>query len=276
MSLASEQKTQMENAILDMIVCGMAEPRMVIIGCGGAGINIVGRMGGHFRGVPRIAVNTDLNGLMLSEADRKICIGKSITFNMDSGGFTEVALKCAELAQDDLRSCLISKDVVFIVAGYGGGTGTGVAPYIAEMARDLGMVPFGIVVLPFSAETARREKAEEQAEELRKVTESTITLDNDSLLKFGEIGLDAAFRVMDRMVVEIIRGITETMSRSYLSTLADEIIAFQSGATTAQFDNSHNHIPEGTAVADSSLPPLAFPQPSDQNLIESGGVFERF
>jgi cell division protein FtsZ len=247
MSLASE-KTQMESEILNMISGGMTEPRIVIIGCGGAGTSTVGRMGEHLRGVPRIAINTDMTGLRFVEADRKICIGKSIAFNGDSGGFIEVAQKCAELAEDDIRSCLISKDVAFIVAGYGGGTGTGIAPVVAQMAKGLGLVTFGICILPFSAESSRRQVAEDHVEELRQVTDSTIVLDNDALLKFGkDIKLDKAFRIMDKMAVKIIKDVTDSMGRSYMALLADEILAYQSELGTANLGNQHS--PNGISPA---------------------------
>ena len=277
MSLASE-KTQMENEILSIITGGMTEPRIVIIGCGGAGNGIVSRMDGHFRGVPRIAINTDMTGLQVSEADRKICLGKNITFNGDSGGYVEVAQKCAELAQDDIRSCLISKDVAFIIAGYGGGTGTGVAPMVAEMAKGLGLVTFAICILPFSAETSRRQLAEEHVDKLRAVTQSTIELDNDALLKFGnDISLDRAFGIMDNMIINIIKDVTESMGRSYMAVLADEILAYQNelGMDGLSMHSGFHDASTGV-VADASLTPMAFPQPSDTNLVEAGGIFQRF
>ncbi|MDO9537285.1 MAG: hypothetical protein Q7J68_03090 [Thermoplasmata archaeon] len=276
MSLASE-KTQMENEILNIISGGMTEPRMVIIGCGGAGASIVGRMGEHFRGVPRIAINTDMTGLRLAEADRKICIGKGITFKGDSGGFIEVAEKCAKLAQDDIRSCLISKDVAFIVAGFGGGTGTGIAPMVADMAKGLDMVTFGICILPFSAESSRREMAEDSVEKLRQVTDSTITLDNDALLKFGEdVKLDKAFRIMDKMVVKIIKDVTDTMGRSYMAALANEIIAYQSEMELAPYGSAGFSDSDIATMVNAPMTPMAYPQPSDQNLVEMGGLFQRF
>ncbi|MDD4307904.1 MAG: hypothetical protein PHU53_03745 [Thermoplasmata archaeon] len=277
MSLASE-RTRMENEIMSIITGGMSEPRIVIIGCGGAGNGIVSRMDGHFRGVPRIAINTDMTGLRFSEADRKVCIGKNITFQGDSGGYVEVAQKCAELAQDEIRSCLISKDVAFIIAGYGGGTGTGVAPMVAEMARGLGLVTFAICVLPFSAETSRRQMAEEHVQKLREVTQSTIELDNDALLRFGEdIKLGKAFGIMDSMIVNIIKDVTESMGREYMAVLADEILAYQNelGMAGIGLGTGINEADQGM-IANAAMAPMAFPQPSDQNLVEAGGVFQRF
>ena len=275
MSLASE-RDRMEIEISDIISGGMAEPRMVIIGCGGAGSNTISRMGDHLRGVPRIAINTDMNGLQTVDADRKICLGKAITFGNDSGGFTEVAQKSAELAIDDIKSCLISKDIAFIVTGFGGGTGAGIAPTVAETAKGLGMVTFGIGILPFSAETHRREKAEEQVETLRQFTDSTITLDNDALMKFGDISLDQAFRIMDKMVVKIVKDVTDTMGRSYLSALANEVLAYQNEMELVSVGDTMGY--QGTDIgihADADLTPQAYPMPSDENLVEMGGLFQR-
>ena len=276
MSLASE-RDKMETEILNIITGGMAEPRMVIIGCGGAGCNTVSRMGEHLRGVPRIAINTDMNGLMNVEADRKVCLGKAITFGMDSGGFTEVAQKSADLAIDDIRSCLISKDIAFIVTGFGGGTGAGIAPTVAETAKGLGMVSFGIGILPFSAEADRRQKSEQQVEELRQFTDSTITLDNDALLKFNDISLDAAFRVMDKMVVKIIKDVTDTMGKSYLAALANEVLAYQNDVEMVSMGNATGFQSNEDigAYADGNITPNAFPMESDQNLVEMGGIFQR-
>ncbi|MCK5024624.1 MAG: hypothetical protein KAR56_03305 [Thermoplasmata archaeon] len=275
MSLASE-RDKMETEILNIITGGMTEPRMVIIGCGGAGSNTINRMGEHLRGVPRIAINTDMTGLLSVEADRKICLGKAITFGNDSGGFTEVAQRSAELAIDDIKSCLISKDIAFIVTGFGGGTGAGIAPMVAETAKGLGMVTFGIGILPFSAEASRRERAESEVEALRQVTDSTITLDNDALMKFGDVSLDGAFRIMDKMVVRIIKDVTDTMGRSYLATLANEVLAYQTEMELVSVGDTMGY--KGTDVgihADADLTPQAYPLQSDQNLVEMGGIFQR-
>lgn len=275
MSLASE-RDKMETEILNIITGGMTEPRRVIIGCGGAGCNTISRMSEHLRGVPRIAINTDMDGLQSVEADRKICLGKTITFGKDSGGFTEVAQRSAELAIDDIRSCLISKDIAFIVTGFGGGTGAGISPMVAETAKGLGMVTFGIGILPFSAESSRRERAETEVEKLRQVTDSTIVLDNDALTKFGDVSVNGAFRIMDKMVVKIIKDVTDTMGHSYLATLANEVLAYQNEMELVSVGNTMGYQPADVGAYASADPsPNAFPMPSDQNLVEMGGLFQR-
>lgn len=274
MSLASE--TKMENEILNIISDCMDEPRMVIIGCGGAGTQIVSRMGAQFRGIPRIAMNTDMTGLGYVDADRKVCIGKSITFKGDSGGFVEVAQKCAELAQEDIRSCLISKDVAFIIAGLGGGTGTGVAPVVARTAKGLGLVTFAVGILPFSAEAVRRQKAEEHVQDLREAADSCITLDNDALAKFGsDIPLARAYAIMDSMVAKIIKDVTDSMSRSFMAVMADEILSYRSEAGFTAMEGQ-TLVGESFGVAAEGPAPMAYPQPSDTNLVQAGGIFQRF
>lgn len=275
MSLASE-KTQMEMEIMNIITGGVVEPRAVIIGCGGASARILGRVGEQLRGMPRVLINTDMSGLREVDADRKVCIGKGIVFNGDSGGFVEVAEKCAELASDEIMSCLISKDVAFIIAGYGGGTGTGVAPMVARMAKGLGMVTFAICILPFSAETSRREMAEAQIQQIREASDSTIVLDNDSLLKLGkDTSLEKAFRVMDNNVVKLVKDVTDSMSRDFMATLAGEIIACQSEIEVA--NNSQMVIRDNDigAYADSQVTPTAYPMPMDMSLVNAGGMFQR-
>ena len=120
--------------------------------------------------VTTVAINTDLDGLEKVSADRKLHVGKSVTFGEDSRGFSEVAEYAAGLAKDDIVGCLKGHDIAFIVAGMGGGTGTGIAPLIGDMARKQGLVAFGIVVMPFTTEGPRRARANDGVAQLRLVT----------------------------------------------------------------------------------------------------------
>lgn len=261
--------------IWDMISGGTIDPRMIVFGCGGAGSHIIGRLSDDLKGIPRVAVNTDLDSLKGVEADRKICVGKTITFGMDSRGYPEVAERSAELAGDEIRNCLISKDIVFIVAGYGGGSGTGIAPYVATTAKGLGLVPFGIVVLPFSAEGSRRSMAEDEVERLRAVTESTIVLDNDNLQRFGDkVTLDRAFHIMDRMVLKIINDVADRMSRNFMAAIADEIIAYHSEFGTVEPAPIGMGAPSGGLAVGINSAPGEFETPEHQ-LVNMGGLFER-
>ncbi len=283
MSQASAEINYMHE-ILNLISGGNIEPRMVVFGCGGAGTAIVSRLQANLRDVTTVAINTDMDGLNKVMADRKLHIGKSVTFGEDSRGFSEVAEYAANLAKEDIVSCFKGHDIAFIVAGMGGGTGTGIAPLIGDMARRQGLVAFGIVVMPFSTEGVRRTRANDGVAQLRLVTENTVVLDNDSLLRLSpDIGLGDAFGVMDRMVASIIDDIRDRMSRSFVATIADDIIALNSEmggmvghATVGQpgYANMDN-----VAVCDSinsgaEMPP-SLSIPKNESLLSSGGLFER-
>ena len=264
--------------IWDMISGGTVEPRMIVFGCGGAGSHIVDRLADSLQGVPRVAINTDSEGMGGLNVDRKICIGKTITHGGDSGGFTEVAERCAELAEQEIRDCLISKDIVFVVTGLGGGTGPGISPYIAKLAKGLGLVSFGIAVLPFKAEAVRRERAEEEVAALRQVTESTIVLDNESLMRFGnDITLDHAFHVMDRMAVKIIQDVADRMSRSFMAAIADEILAYHSdvGVGTGMDMIGYGQVSEPEGMFAGMNVPTPGVATADHQLVDMGGMFQR-
>jgi cell division protein FtsZ len=251
---------------------------MVVFGCGGAGGHIISRLEDSLKNVPKVAINTDMEGLRDLNVDRKICIGKAVTFGNDSGGFPEIAGRSAELAVDEISNCLISKDIVFIVAGLGGGSGTGISPFVAKVAKGLGLVAFGIVILPFSVEGSRRALAEEEVEALRSVTESTIVLDNDSLQRFGEdITLDRAFHIMDRMVVKIINDVGDRMSRSFMATIADEILAYHSDVGTVQPSGLTGY--GSLQTSDPLTVGMNAPAPgcptADHELVNMGGMFQR-
>ena len=271
-------KDNYASEIWDMISGGTVDPRMIVFGCGGAGCHIVDRLADSLRGVPRVAINTDMDGLRGLNVDRKICIGKTITHGGDSGGFKEVAEHSAELAADEIRDCLISKDIVFIVTGLGGGSGAGISPYVAELAKGLGLLSFGIAVLPFKAEVQRRARAEQDVKILRNVTKSTITLDNETLLKFGDdITLDRAFHVMDRMAVKIIEDVADRMSRSFMAAIADEILAYHSDAEELHspgYTGIGSLRETGGLVADMNVPTPGVPT-ADHQLVNMGGLFQR-
>lgn len=282
MSQASTQQNYM-NEILNLISGGTIEPRLVVFGCGGAGTAIVSRLQGRLKDITTVAINTDLEGLNGAVADRKLHVGKNITFGEDSRGYPEVAEYAAQLAIDDLKGCLADKDIVFIIAGMGGGTGTGIAPLIGEMAKAMGLVAFGIVIMPFSTEAQRRERANDGVAHLRMVTENTVVLDNDSLLRLKpDIGLNEAFNVMDRMVANIIDDVRDRMSRSFIATIADDIIALNSEmgglvghasvGSTDPMTGMDNIVYADSLQEGAETPP---PVPDPEVLAASGGMFTR-
>src|SRR5918996_2818161 len=143
--------------------------RIKVIGVGGGGSNAVNRMIEEgIKGVEFIAVNTDAQALMLAKADTRVRLGEKITRGLGAGGDPEVGLKAAEESSDELYNVLKGSDMVFVTAGMGGGTGTGAAPVVAQIAKESGALTIGVVTKPFSFEGLRRKKmAEIGIEELR-------------------------------------------------------------------------------------------------------------
>jgi cell division protein FtsZ len=197
------------------------EPRILVIGCGGAGNNSLGRL--HNIGVygaETIAINTDKQHLDIIEADKKILIGKNITKGLGAGGHPDIGEDAADEARDVLEEIISDADLVFVAAGMGGGTGTGSAPIIAEIAKQMGAIVVGIATTPFEVERARHKKAREGLDNFRKRSDSVIVLDNNRLLEFvPNLPIDKAFSVMDQLISEVIKGITETITKPSLINL---------------------------------------------------------
>ncbi len=197
------------------------EPKILVIGCGGAGNNSINRL--HKIGVygaETIAINTDKQHLDISEADKKILIGKNITKGLGAGGHPEIGEEATDQARDVMEEILYDADLVFITAGMGGGTGTGSAPIIAEIAKSTGAIVIGVATTPFEVERARYQKARTGLEKFRKMADSVIVLDNNRLLEFvPNLPIDQAFSVMDQLISEVIKGITETITRPSLINL---------------------------------------------------------
>jgi len=197
------------------------EPRILVIGCGGAGNNSLSRL--HNIGVygaETIAINTDKQHLDIIEADKKILIGKNITKGLGAGGHPDIGRDAADEARDVLEEIISDADLVFVAAGMGGGTGTGSAPIIAEIAKHMGAIVVGIATTPFEVERARHKKAREGLDNFRKRSDSVIVLDNNRLLEFvPNLPIDKAFSVMDQLISEVIKGITETITKPSLINL---------------------------------------------------------
>jgi cell division protein FtsZ len=203
------------NAMEDDFV---GQPRIVIIGCGGAGNNTVNRI--HHMGVSgaeTIAINTDKQHLDMIQADKRILIGKSLTKGLGAGGYPDVGKRAAEMARPTLEAILESADLVFITAGMGGGTGTGSAPVVAQIAKEQGAIVVGMVSYPFQVEKARLIRAEEGLEALASAADSVIVLDNNRLKNFvPNLPLGQAFSVMDQLIGETVKGISETITEPSL------------------------------------------------------------
>ncbi len=190
--------------------------KIKVIGVGGGGGNAINRMvDSGVQGVEFIAVNTDKHVLMFSKADTKIQIGEKVTAGKGAGARPEVGQKAAEESMDVINDSLNGTDMVFITAGMGGGTGTGAAPVIAQMAKDKGILTVGIVTKPFNFEGRRRmSQAEEGISELAKHVDSLIIIPNErlKLVSDEKITLVNAFNVADDVLRQGVRSIAELIT----------------------------------------------------------------
>lgn len=197
-------------------------PRIMVIGSGGAGCNSVNRLAkAGIKGAELVAINTDKMHLtIISEAVKKILIGASITRGLGAGGYPEVGAKCADVSRDALEKMLNSADLVFLTAGMGGGTGTGSAPIIAEVAKKQGAIVIAIVTYPFALERARLEKADAGIDALKAQADTIIVIDNNRLVQIvPNLPIDQAFNVADEIIARAVRGITETITTPSLINL---------------------------------------------------------
>ncbi|HNU35086.1 MAG TPA: cell division protein FtsZ, partial [Methanomassiliicoccales archaeon] len=190
--------------------------KIAIIGCGGGGSNTVRRMyQAGVEGVKMVACNTDARHLLSIQAHHKILMGRSMTKGLGSGSLPEVGQKAAEESENDLWKYVDGQNIVFVVAGMGGGTGTGSAPVVAELAKRAGALTVGVVTLPFRAEgMVRMTNAIKGLERLKEVCDTTIVLQNDRLLELvPKLPLEAAFRVTDEVLMQSIKGITDALTK---------------------------------------------------------------
>jgi cell division protein FtsZ len=194
-----------------------------VIGVGGAGINAVNRMiDAGINQVEFIAVNTDMQALHMSDAPTKIHIGRELTQGLGSGSDPIIGRAAAEEGYDELRQALRGSDMVFVAAGEGGGTGTGAAPVVAKIARDLGALTVGIVTTPFKFEgTKRRTQAELGVQQLRQACDTTIVIPNDRLLEVLDRSTSMldAFKVADDVLRQGVQGICDLITMPGLINL---------------------------------------------------------
>ncbi|MBW3015462.1 cell division protein FtsZ [Candidatus Woesearchaeota archaeon] len=197
---------------LDMQQVGQANIK--VIGVGGAGNNMVSwlyRKG--IQGAEIIACNTDQQHLNISESDRKFLLGKDTTRGLGCGGFPEKGAESAQESLAQVKESLKGSDMVFVCAGMGGGTGTGAAPVVAQVAKDAGAIVIGTVTMPFKIERARVDKAEFGLQQLRQVTDTVIVIDNNRLVAIaGNLPIQQAFAVANELISTMIKGIVETIA----------------------------------------------------------------
>jgi len=187
-----------------------------VVGVGGGGSNAVNRMiEEQMSGVEFIAINTDAQALMYSDAPRRVRIGDKLTRGLGAGGQPEIGEKAAEESADELYDVLEGSDMVFITAGMGGGTGTGAIPIIAELARKGGALTIGVVTRPFTFEGSRRaQAAEEGIEKLKEEVDTLIVIPNDRLLEMTDkrTSLTDSFKLADEVLRQGIQGISELIT----------------------------------------------------------------
>jgi cell division protein FtsZ len=206
-----------------------------VVGVGGAGLNAIDRMiDAGITGVEFVAVNTDIQQLQMNDAPLKIHIGRELTEGLGSGADPDIGRAAAEEAYDQIKRVLRGSDMVFVAAGEGGGTGSGAAPVIARIARELGALAVGIVTTPFRFEgTRRRAAADAGVEELRAACDTVIVIPNDRLLEVLEknTAMLDAFRIADDVLRQGVQGITDLITQPGLINLdfADVRTVMQDG-----------------------------------------------
>jgi cell division protein FtsZ len=192
-----------------------------VIGMGGCGSNMVTWLFNKgINGAMVYAANTDALHLSVTKADEKILIGKELTRGLGAGGQPNKGREAAKESLVDLKKTVSGSDMIFVLAGMGGGTGTGAAPVVAQLAKETGAVVIGVVTMPFEAEKARIDKAEFGLQELREATDTCIVLDNNRLVDIaGQLPLEQAFAVANELVSTMVKGIVETITLPSLINL---------------------------------------------------------
>ncbi|WP_297438833.1 cell division protein FtsZ [Thermococcus sp.] len=198
------------------------QAKIYVVGVGGAGCNTINRMMQvGIQGAKIIAVNTDAQDLLKVRSHKKILIGKELTRGLGAGNNPKMGEEAAKENERDIREALEGADMVFITCGLGGGTGTGAAPVVAEMAKKMGALTVSVVTLPFTVEGIRRIKnAEYGLERLRKNSDTVIVIPNDKLMEVApNLPIHMAFKVADEILVQAVKGITELITRPGLINL---------------------------------------------------------
>ncbi len=225
-------------------------PKIVVVGCGGAGSNTVNHLAKiGLEGAKTVVINTDNQHLKTVEAEKKILIGRTLTRGMGAGGDPNIGRKAAEQAMPVLEDTFRGADLVFVIAGMGGGTGTGSAPVVARVAKERGAIVVAMVTTPFHIEKARVLVAEEGLASLRTYADTSIVMDNNRLLESApHLPLDQAFFVVDQIIAEIILGLTETLTKPSLINLdyADVRTIMSTGGASFMFvgEGSMKNSPE--------------------------------
>src|SRR5437762_4213985 len=224
-----------------------------VAGIGGGGVNAVNRMiDSGLKGVEFIAINTEAQALLMSDADVKLDIGRNLTRGLGAGADPEVGRQAAEEHRDEIEEVLKGSDMVFVTAGKGGGTGTGGAPIVAEIAKSLGALTIGVVTRPFSFEGRRRSvQAEAGIQKLKEKCDTLIIIPNDRLLSVSndKTSMVNAFKMADEVLLQGVQGITDLITTpGLINTDFADVKMIMSNAGTAIMGIG-NASGEGRAVA---------------------------
>lgn len=241
-----------------------------VVGVGGAGMNAINRMiAAELRGVDFIVINTDEQVLKTSAAPEQLAIGQKTTRGMGAGGDPDIGLKAAMEDRDRVSQILKGADMVFITAGMGGGTGTGAAPIVAQVAKEMGALTVGVVTMPFAMEGGKRmELAHRGLEALREKVDTLITIRNDSIFKVIDqtTPVDVAFRLVDEILLNAVKGISDLINtaglvnvdfadvRSIMGETGDAIMGAGEGVGESRVADAvnqaiHNALLEDTSIA---------------------------
>jgi cell division protein FtsZ len=210
-----------KNEELEEVLAGLTTT-IRVVGCGGAGTNTIDRcFEAGITGAELIALNTDAQHLLLADVPHKVLIGRHLTHGLGAGSLPQIGEEAAKESEQDIRNSIERSDMVFVACGLGGGTGTGAAPVVARIAKDVGALTIGVVTLPFSVEgLIRMDNAETGLKRLRETCDTVIVIPNDKLLDIvPNLALNAAFKVADEVLMRSIKGITEMITMPGLVNL---------------------------------------------------------
>jgi len=196
--------------------------RIKVVGCGGGGNNTINRIAEvSIKGAETIAINTDAQDLLYTTADKKILIGKELTRGLGAGSNPRLGEEAAKEQEMELKKAVEQSDMVFVTCGLGGGTGTGSAPVVAQLAKKMGSLTIGIVTLPFKMEgTKRWENAQIGLEKMEQIVDTLIVIPNEKLIELcPDLPLQTAFKVADEILTNAVKGISELVTRAGLVNL---------------------------------------------------------
>ncbi|MFW5704229.1 MAG: cell division protein FtsZ [Nanoarchaeota archaeon] len=223
-STSGYEKPQMNSKDDEELLAVLKEhqARIKVIGVGGGGNNTLDRIAEiGVEGAKLIAINTDAQDLIETKADKKILIGKELTRGLGAGAVPRVGEEAAKESEQQIKEALKDSDMIFITSGMGGGTGTGAAPVVAEMAKKNGALVIGVVTVPFAMEGSRRyQNALIGLEKMEKFVDTLIVIPNEKLLEIApNLPLHTAFKLADEVLTNAVKGITELVTRNGLINL---------------------------------------------------------